>query len=68
MIGESLLTIWLDILHKGVKTKFRGPQREFRGVPRPSALLVGSVLGIVVVAFVIATVGTLWLVDPNAAR
>ena len=58
---EQQPTIWLDILHKGVKTKFRVAQPEFLGVPRFSAARVGSVLGIVVVALVIATVETLWL-------
>ena len=58
---EQQPTIALDILHKGVKTKFRVPQPEFLGVPQFSAALVGSVLGVVVVALVIATVETLWL-------
>ena len=53
--------IWLDILHKGVKTKFRIPQPEFLGVPQRSAAQVGSVLGISVVALVIVTVETLWI-------
>ena len=53
--------IWLDILHKGVKTKFRVPQPEFLGVPQFSAVQVGTALGFVVVALVIATVETLWL-------
>ena len=53
--------IWLDILHKGVKTKFRVAQPEFLGVPQYSAAQVGSVLGIVVVALVIATVETPWV-------
>ena len=54
-------TIWVDILHKGVKTKFRVPQPEFLGVPQYSAELVGVVLGIAVVAVFIATMETLWL-------
>ena len=55
-------TIWLDILHKGVKTKFRVAQTEFLGVPQSSAGWVGSVLGIAIVALVVATVETFWLV------
>ena len=59
--GQLQPTIWLDILHKGIKTKFRVAQPEFLGVPQFSAALVGSVLGLLVVALVIATVETLWL-------
>ena len=58
---EQQPTIVLDILHKGVKTKFLVAQPEFLGVPQFSAAQVGSVVGIVVVAFVIVTVETLWL-------
>ena len=58
---EQQPSIWLDIVHKGVKTKFRVAQPEFLGVPQFSAALVGSVVGIVVVALIIATVETLWL-------
>ena len=53
--------IWIDILHKGVKTKFRVPQPEFLGVPQYSAARAGVVLGIAVVAVFIATMETLWL-------
>ena len=53
--------IWLDILQKGVRTKFRVAQPEFLGVPQFSAARVGSILGIVFVAVVIAIVETLWL-------
>ena len=53
--------IWIDILHKGVRTKFRVAQPEFLGVPQFSAARVGSSLGVVVVALVIATVETIWL-------
>ena len=54
-------TISLDILHKGVRTKLRVAQPEFLGVPQLSAARVGSALGFVVVALIIATVKTLWL-------
>ena len=54
--------IWLDILHKGVRTKFRVAQNElFLGVPKSAAAQVGSASGVVFVALVIATVEILWL-------
>ena len=54
-------TIWLDILHKGVKTKVRVAQPEFLGVPQFSAARAGSILGFVIVALIVATMETLWL-------
>ena len=58
---EQQPNIWLDILHKGVKAKFRIPPQEvFPGVPRDSAVMLGSALGIVSVALVLTTVETLW--------
>ena len=54
-------TIWLDILHKGVKTEIRVAKPEFLGVPQVYAARIGSASGIVVVALVIATVEALWL-------
>ena len=41
--------------------EFRVPQNEFLGVPQPSAVLVGSALGIVFIVFVIALVDTVWV-------
>ena len=54
-------SIWLDILHTGVKTKYRVAQPEYLGVPQFTATRVGSVLGILAVALVVASVETLWL-------
>ena len=52
--------IFVDILHPGVKTKFRIAQPEFLGVPQFTAAWIGSALGIVSVALVITTVETFW--------
>ena len=38
--------LWLDILHKGVRTKFSIAQPTFLGVPQFSAAQAGSVLGV----------------------
>jgi len=54
-------TLWLDVLHKGVKARFRVPQPEFMGVPQPLAALVGVILGFAFLAWVIVTVQSLWL-------
>jgi hypothetical protein len=54
-------SLWLDLLHKSVKLKFRIAHHEFLGVPRPAAALAGSALGLVVLALMIALVDNLWL-------
>ena len=54
-------TISVDILHAGVKTKFRVAQSEFFGVPQSTAAWIGSASGVVFVAVVIAIVETSWL-------
>jgi len=59
--GEKPPTLWLDILHKGVKLKFRVAHDEFLGAPRPAAVLVGSVLGVLFLAAVISLVKTVWV-------
>lgn len=52
-ISEDQPAIWLDILHKGVKCKFRVPSNLFLGVPQPEAALTGTLVGLVAVIFVI---------------
>ena len=54
-------SIWLDILHKGVKVKFRVGHDQFLGTPRPAAALVGAALGAPFLAVVIAFVNTVWI-------
>ncbi len=54
-------SLWLDILHKGVKLKFRVAQNQFLGVPQPAAALAGAALGLVVLGIVISFVHTLWI-------
>lgn len=58
---QSQPTIWLDILHKGVRVRFHVPQQEFLGVPRPKAALMGLVLSLILIGFVIAFVKTVWI-------
>lgn len=53
-------SIWLDIIHKGVKLKFRVVQSRFLGVPQSTAALAGSVLGVIFLGFVIAYAKNIW--------
>ncbi len=54
-------TLWLDILHKGIRLKFSVVPNEFWGVPMPAATLLGTVIGIVFLAGVISSVDRVWL-------
>lgn len=54
--GGSGPTIWLDVLHKGVKSRYRVPYPETFGVPQPHAALVGALMGLVALFVLVATV------------
>ena len=54
-------TLWLDIIHKGVKLQFRVPQPEFMGVSQPAAAFAGALLGLVFLSVVIYFVETSWI-------
>lgn len=54
-------SLWLDILHKGVKLKFRVPPKEFLGIPQPAAVVVGAAIGCIFLGLVIWLVNTVWI-------
>lgn len=54
-------SIWLDVLYKGVRLRFRTRQNEIFGVPLPVASLAGVVLGFVLVGLIITLVKTVWI-------
>jgi hypothetical protein len=60
-LPEKQPSLWLDIVHKGVKVKFRVAHNKFMGIPQPSAAIVGSVLGFILLGFVIALIDTVWI-------
>ena len=43
--SEEQPEIWLDVLHKGVRCKFRPLQDQFMGESKPTATLVGNMIG-----------------------
>ena len=55
------LSLWLDIVHKGVRLKFQVAQSIFMGVPTPAAALVGSALGVAFLPIVIWFIDVVWL-------
>ena len=54
-------SLWLDIVQKGIKLKFRVAHSEFLGVPQPAAALVGSALGFVFFGLVVWLIETVWV-------
>lgn len=58
---ENQPSIWLDIVHKGLKLKFRVPQNHILGVAQPRAALVGVLLGVTLVGFVVVFVQSVWV-------
>lgn len=59
-------TIWLDVLHKGIKTGFRMPQQEVLGVPQPLAASVGSLVGLMAVSVMVLSLDSRILVALSA--
>lgn len=53
---EEQPAIGVEVLHKGVKCKFRTATNQFLGVPQREAALAGTVVGLVAVGFVIVSV------------
>ena len=58
---EQQPSIWLDVLHRGVKLEFRVPQNQILGVAQPRAALVGAILGFILVGVIVAFVDTVWI-------
>jgi hypothetical protein len=59
--GEAQPSIWLDIVHPGVKTRFRVAHQEFLGTPQPIAALIGAALGIPFLWAVVALTDVAWV-------
>ena len=50
--GANLPELTLEILHPGVKVRFREVPQQFMGVPQPPAALMGTLSGLVVVGMI----------------
>lgn len=51
--SEGQPEIWLDVLHKGVRCKFRPFQDQFMGESQPKATFVGNMIGILAVGVIL---------------
>ncbi len=54
-------SIWLDVLHKGVKVQFRVAHAEVLGIPQPLAALAGVISALVIVGLVISFIQSVWV-------
>ncbi len=52
--SEKQPSIWLDVLHKGVKLKFRIPQNQVFGVAQNHAALIGVIFGFILIGGIVA--------------
>ena len=60
-ISEHQPNIWVDVLHKGVKCKFRIAKNLVFGVPQPEAALVGTFVGLIAVGLIIIFLNSITL-------
>lgn len=60
-LSEVQPALWIDIIHKGVKVKYREPPNTFMGVPQPHAAAVGAAFGVLVLSAVVSYVDIVWL-------
>lgn len=64
--AENQPLIWLDILHKGVKSKFRIAYNKIFGISQPLASIAGIILGIVFVGLLILFAPNIWFASVAA--
>ena len=53
-------TLWLEVIHKGVKCEYRVEPQLFWGVPQPLAALVGVFIGFVAVLIMLRFISGPW--------
>jgi hypothetical protein len=59
--GPKVPTIWVSVLEKGVKLKYKLPKRSIFGVPQPNAAIAGLFMGIVVIIFLGLFIKSNWI-------
>jgi len=59
--GSKVPTIWVSVLQKGVKLKFRVLQRNIFGIPQTHAALAGLVIGVAVIIVLGLFVSNHWI-------
>lgn len=57
---NSTPTIWLDVIHKGVKCEYRVEPQIFWGVPQPLSTLIGIIIGFVIVVIMLRFISNPW--------
>ncbi len=61
-VSDGDPSICLDIVHKGVKVKYRVPQAQILGVDQPKAAAVGALIGTTATVTMILLANTTWLI------
>lgn len=60
--SEEIPSIWLSATIKGVRVKFRVPQEQIYGVPRPLAAISGVVIGLILIVPLVVYVPNAWVI------
>lgn len=60
--SQNSPSIWLDVLHKGIRLKFRVPQNRIYGVEQPKAALAGAVAGSMIIIAALIFIQTNWII------
>ena len=60
-LTEHQPSLWIEIVHKGVKVEYRPPHNVFMGVSQSHAALAGSTLGLAVLGTVIWFIDATWI-------
>lgn len=59
-VADQNPNLWLDVMHKGAKLKFRVRQEELWGIPQPAAGLAGAALSAVVYGLAVWQMDSVW--------
>jgi hypothetical protein len=55
-------SIWLSVFKKGVKIKFRIPQDQILGIPKPHAAIAGVIIGVAVIFCLVMLIKIPWAI------
>jgi hypothetical protein len=60
--SDEIPSIWLSATIKGVKVKFRIPQEQIHGIPRPHAAIMGVIIGLILIIPLVIYIPNTWIV------
>jgi len=61
-VSDERPSIFLSAIIKGVKVKFRIPQEQIHGIPRPQAAIIGVIIGLILIIPIVTYIPNTWIV------